>query len=48
MNAISLVLAVLAAIILVGSNVRRVSYIWRFLRAQPGVHKLLPHAFRNT
>ena len=48
MNVLSLLLAVITVIILVGSNVRRVRYIWFFLRAQPGVHKLLPHAFRNT
>ena len=48
MGAISLALAVIAAIVLVGSNFRRARYIWCFLRAQPGVHKLLPHAFRNT
>jgi len=45
---LSLGLAVIALIVLIGSNVRRARYIWRFLRAQPGVHKLLPHGFRNT
>ena len=48
LRGLSLGLAVIALIVLIGSNVRRARYIWRFLRPEPGVHKLLPHAFRNT
>jgi hypothetical protein len=48
LRGLSLGLAVIALIVLIGSNVRRARLIRTFLRAQPGVHKLLPHAFRNT
>jgi len=40
--------AACALLAVLAGNARRALYLYRYIRAQPHVHKLTPHGFRNT
>jgi len=42
------VLAVMAGIVLLASHYKRVKYVWKSIKLQPTVHRLLPNAYRNS
>ena len=45
---ISFVLGLVAVPLLFASHIRRVRYIWQYLKPQPEVHRLLPNTSRNS
>ena len=48
MVGLSSALALLAVPVVVGSHYRRVKYVWKSIKLQPTVHRLLPNAYRNS
>ena len=48
MVGLSAALALLAVPVFVGSHYKRVKYVWKSIKLQPTVHRLLPNAYRNS